>query len=91
MTAEEEAADFGHDVGVGVGRAAADVAAMLYRLARSARWVDGAAVAFLVLVLPCCGVWWPWPAAYFAAAFFFDLFMCRKLNPRRKAKRKAAK
>lgn len=84
---EEEAAEFGRDVGVEMGRAAGQLAATTYRFARRMRWVDGLALGVVVLVLPCFGVWWKWVAVYFAVSLVFDLVACRKLNPRRRAKR----
>ncbi len=86
MTGREcdDATGFGRDVGYEMGRAAGDVAARLYRYARTARWFDLIAVVLLAAVLPCCGgIWWPWPAGWFAVSLLVDLVMCRKLNPKR--------
>ncbi len=86
---EHEAAEFGRDVGIEMGRAAADMARMAYRFARRMRWIDLAGLAVAVLVLPCFGVWWKWVAVWFAVSLVFDVVTCWKLNPRRGRKRKA--
>lgn len=85
---EDEAAELGRAVGAGMGSAVVDVAAKVYGFARRARWVDGPALVFLLLVLPCVGVWWPGLATWFGVSFLLDVFLCWKLNPKRQAKRK---
>lgn len=80
---KEEAAEFGRDVGIEMGRAASQMGALAYRVARRMRWVDGLGLGVVVLVLPCFGVWWKWVAVYFAVSLVIDLVTCRKLNPNR--------
>ncbi len=81
-TRDHEAADFGRDVGVELGKTAEDFSAMLYRFVRRARWFDGAAL-LLLLMLACAGVWWPGAVGYFTVSLTVDLLLCRKLNPKR--------
>ncbi len=79
----DDAAGFGHDVGVEIGQAAASFVSLVYRFSRKARWVDGVALVFLLLVLPCFGVWWRWPLVWFAVSFAIDMVTSWKLNPKR--------
>ncbi len=79
----QEAAAFGHDVGLEASRAVRDVGDRVYRYARRARWFD-LGLLLLAAFLSCLGVQ-AWPVfAVFTCSGCLDLCLCWRLDPKRR-------